>query len=112
MNEPGTSAVALSCVADSTVSVKPPYWVKIERAGGSFTGYHSADGKTWSTVGTTLIEMADPVLIGIAVTSHAAGEDRTFVALDEIATTAEQAAIRELQLAPQLVGAILDRRTR
>jgi hypothetical protein len=64
--------------ADSTVGVKPPYWVKIERAGANFTGYHSADGKTWSTVGTTIIEMADPVLIGLAVTSHAAGEDRTF----------------------------------
>ncbi len=72
--------------SDSTVSVKPPYWVKIERVGGSFTGYHSADGKTWSTVGTTIIEMEDPVLIGIAVTSHAAGEDRTFE-FDNISAT-------------------------
>jgi hypothetical protein len=63
---------------DSAVSVAPPYWVKIERAGSNFTGYHSADGKAWSTVGSTIIDMVDPVMIGIAVTSHAAGEDRTY----------------------------------
>ncbi len=71
---------------DSAVASQPPYWVKIERSGSTFTGYHSADGKTWSTVGTTIIDMADPVLIGIAVTSHAAGENRTYD-FDSIATT-------------------------
>jgi len=64
--------------ADSTSVVAPPYWVKIDRQGSTFTGYISADGKTWSLVGQTVIEMADPVLIGIAVTSHVAGVDRTF----------------------------------
>jgi hypothetical protein len=64
--------------SDSTAAVKPPYWVKIERAGDLFTGYTSADGKAWLQTGTTVITMADPVLIGLAVTSHVTTEQRTF----------------------------------
>ncbi|MGE5297468.1 MAG: LamG-like jellyroll fold domain-containing protein, partial [Solirubrobacterales bacterium] len=67
-----------SANTDSTVVIAPPYWVKIERSGSTLTGFHSADGKTWSTLGTTIIEMEDPVMIGLCVTSHAAGEDRTY----------------------------------
>jgi len=63
---------------DSAAVVTVPAWVKIDRLGSTFTGYTSSDGKTWSLVGQTVIEMADPVLIGIAVTSHVAGVDRTF----------------------------------
>ncbi|MEN6334449.1 MAG: hypothetical protein ABFE01_09325, partial [Phycisphaerales bacterium] len=67
-----------SATSDSSVVVTVPGWVKIERTGGTFSGYTSTDGKTWSMVGTTIIEMADPVLIGICVTSHVATEERTF----------------------------------
>jgi len=63
---------------ESGVAVAPPYWVKIERLADSFTGYISADGKTWSQIGTTPIAMTDPVYIGFCVTSHDAGVDRTF----------------------------------
>jgi concanavalin A-like lectin/glucanase superfamily protein len=62
-----------------------PYWVKTVRIGNDFTGYISADGETWVQVGDAVtIEMADPVLIGLAVTSHAAGELRT-VTFDNVA---------------------------
>jgi hypothetical protein len=67
-----------SANADISTVVRPPYWVRIDRAGATFTGFVSADGKTWSQVGTTAITMTDPVLIGLAVTSHVAGVDRTF----------------------------------
>ncbi|MCP4450504.1 MAG: hypothetical protein GY809_03510, partial [Planctomycetes bacterium] len=57
----------------------PPYWCKIERVGDDFSAYISEDGLTWTQAGETVtIEMADPVLIGLAVTSHAAGELRTY----------------------------------
>jgi hypothetical protein len=72
--------------SDSTAVVAPPYWAKIERSGDTFTGYTSADGKTWLQVGTTVIAMTDPVLIGIAVTSHVVGVDRTFQ-FESIAST-------------------------
>jgi len=51
--------------------VGPPYWVKIERNGNSFTGSISSDGKTWRQLGTPqTITMTGPVLIGLALCSH------------------------------------------
>ncbi|MEN6577782.1 MAG: hypothetical protein ABFD90_15670, partial [Phycisphaerales bacterium] len=70
----------------SVAAVAPPYWVKVERSADMFTGYISADGKTWATVGTQVVTMEDPVCIGLCVTSHAAGEERTFE-FDSITTT-------------------------
>jgi hypothetical protein len=64
--------------ADVTGTVEPPYWVKIEREGDMFTGSISSDGQNWSFLGTSMIEMEAPVYIGICVTSHVAGTDRTF----------------------------------
>jgi len=62
----------------STAVVKPPYWVKLERAGDTFTGYISADGNAWTMVGSQDVVMTAPAYVGICVTSHQAGEQRTF----------------------------------
>jgi len=52
-------------------ALAPPYWVKIERAGNVFTASISPDGVEWTEWGTAqTIVMDDPVLIGLAVTSH------------------------------------------
>ncbi|MEN6578972.1 MAG: LamG-like jellyroll fold domain-containing protein [Phycisphaerales bacterium] len=72
------TANAASASADSSAVVAPPYWVKIERAADTFKGSVSADGKTWTQIGTTVIAMTDPVYIGLCVTSHEAGVDRTY----------------------------------
>ncbi|MBN1509919.1 MAG: hypothetical protein JW955_23935, partial [Sedimentisphaerales bacterium] len=72
--------------SDATAAVAPPYWVKLERFGDSFAGYMSADGASWFNVGTQDIVMTGPVHIGICVTSHTAGTDRTFE-FDSIKTT-------------------------
>ncbi|NQV35224.1 MAG: discoidin domain-containing protein, partial [Phycisphaeraceae bacterium] len=59
--------------------VAPPYWVRLVREGNTFSGYLSEDGETWYQEGASQeIELADPVYIGLAVTSHQAGELRTF----------------------------------
>ncbi len=64
---------------DSVAVIAPPYWVKLERVGNMFTGYASADGSAWlTTFGPAEVIMADPVNIGICVTSHAGAEQRTF----------------------------------
>ncbi|HZR23279.1 MAG TPA: BACON domain-containing carbohydrate-binding protein [Vicinamibacterales bacterium] len=47
-----------------------PYWVRVDRAGSTFTGYYSKDGITWTQLGTTTMTMAANALIGIGVTSH------------------------------------------
>jgi len=47
-----------------------PYWVRIDRAGTTVTGYRSTDGIAWTTVGSYSIPMATSVLVGLAVSSH------------------------------------------
>ncbi|HEX3133157.1 MAG TPA: PA14 domain-containing protein [Planctomycetota bacterium] len=47
-----------------------PRWLKLVRTGSTINGYESANGTTWTVVGTTTISLANPVQIGVAVTSH------------------------------------------
>jgi hypothetical protein len=72
---------ANDATSNATVAavLAPPYWVKIERSGDTITASTSADGNTWAQLGTSqYIAMDNPALIGVCVTSHAAGEYRTF----------------------------------
>ena len=50
-----------------------PYWVRLVRAGTTFTGYKSVDGTNWILVGTATISMSAQVRIGLAFTSHQQG---------------------------------------
>jgi len=56
--------------------VKAPYWVKLTRTGNTFKAEHSADGKTWSIIGTDATQsqhdvvMSSSVYIGLCLTSH------------------------------------------
>ncbi len=50
-----------------------PGWVRLVRLGNVVTGYQSADGVTWTVVGTDTIPMASTVYVGLAVTSHNPG---------------------------------------
>ena len=47
-----------------------PYWVRLTRVGDAITALQSADGTTWTVVGTDTIAFAQTVLIGLAVSSH------------------------------------------
>ena len=47
-----------------------PRWVKLQRNGDLFSAYESADGVTWTLVGTETIPMGTTVFAGLAVTSH------------------------------------------
>ncbi len=66
--------------SSQTLTIAPPYYVRLVREGNTFTAYMSADGVDWAQQGAdpVTIEMTDPVLIGLAVTSHQDGEVRTF----------------------------------
>jgi hypothetical protein len=72
--------------ADSGTPISAPYWIKVERMGDTLTGYTSADGNAWTQMGTTMITMQAPVYIGLCVTSHATGENRSFE-FSDISTT-------------------------
>ena len=83
---PETGGSSRSYHGDLTAA--PPYWVKLTRVGNTITAYSSADGVEWTLFTDASpdgaitnpwdIEMADPVLIGLFVTSHQAGERRTY----------------------------------
>jgi regulation of enolase protein 1 (concanavalin A-like superfamily) len=48
----------------------PNGWLKLTRTGSTITAYSSADGTTWTQVGTTTISLTDPVTIGLFNCAH------------------------------------------
>jgi len=57
--------------ADATSAVAPPYWVRIDRAGNTLTGFVSEDGQNWTQIGDPRdVAMTGSVLIGLALCSH------------------------------------------
>jgi regulation of enolase protein 1 (concanavalin A-like superfamily) len=64
----------------------PNAWLKLTRSGNTISAYSSADGTTWTQVGTTTIAMTDPVTIGIFTCSHNAGALNTS-AFDNVSVT-------------------------
>ncbi|MGH7953999.1 MAG: hypothetical protein ACREFE_19060, partial [Limisphaerales bacterium] len=51
-------------------SALAPYWVKLVRAGDTFSGYVSADGKNWKRVDSATIPMSKKIYVGLALTAH------------------------------------------
>ena len=47
-----------------------PIWLRLTRRGAVLAGFVSADGATWLRDGETTLNLPDPVLAGLAVTSH------------------------------------------
>jgi autotransporter-associated beta strand protein len=57
--------------ASTTIAgLTAPYWVRVVRSGNTFTTYRSANGTTWTTIGSQTISMASAVYIGLPVCSH------------------------------------------
>jgi len=68
-------------------AVTAPYWVRITRTGNVFKAETSPDGVTWTVHGTDqTIPMTNPVLIGLALTSHNAAI-MTSAELSNVAST-------------------------
>lgn len=85
-NRPTTGGSSYSSNGNPVAA--PPYWVRLTRIGNTITAYSSANGVNWvrqpestGTSGTANpvdIPMAGDVYVGLFVTSHAAGEVRTY----------------------------------
>jgi len=83
-----TGVGAASTGMHSDITAAPPQWVKLTREGNTFTAYYSADGVAWELFTDATpdaghsnpidVEMAATVKIGLFVTSHAAGQLRTY----------------------------------
>jgi hypothetical protein len=50
--------------------VSAPRWVKLACSGNKFTGSYSANGTTWTTLGTTIVSNVTTAYVGLAVASH------------------------------------------
>jgi regulation of enolase protein 1 (concanavalin A-like superfamily) len=81
-----SSAGATSLKSNGSLST-PPRWVRLVRSGTTVTGLESANGTTWTTVGTTTVAMTSTVYVGLAVTSHTTSASTT-AALDAVKITA------------------------
>ncbi|MGH9409363.1 MAG: Ig-like domain-containing protein, partial [Vicinamibacterales bacterium] len=50
-----------------------PRWVRLARTGSTISAYESADGSSWTLVGSDTFAMGGTVFMGLAVSSHIAG---------------------------------------
>ncbi len=64
-------AAGVNATGPTVSGITVPVWLKLARSGNDFTTSWSVDGTTWSVVDTVTIPMAQNVLVGLAVTSHA-----------------------------------------
>jgi len=48
----------------------PNTWIRLKRVGNYFTGFYSADGKTWKPFTNFTMEISKKIYLGLAVTSH------------------------------------------
>jgi regulation of enolase protein 1 (concanavalin A-like superfamily) len=67
-------------------SVATPYWVRLVRAGSTFTGYASNTGNNWTLIGSATASMTANVLVGLAVTSHNASALNTATFTNTVVT--------------------------
>ncbi|THV42448.1 alginate lyase family protein [Glycomyces buryatensis] len=69
--------------------LRRPYWVRLKRKGSKFTGWISPDGEHWEKVGSSELDLAQNIHIGLAVCSALdPGEDHaetTTAAFDNVA---------------------------
>ncbi len=57
----------------------PNTWIRLKRVGNDFTGFYSADGKTWKQYTTFNMEIPEKIYLGFAVTSHNAKKTATAI---------------------------------
>ena len=77
----------------------PGYYVKVTRTGNNFDAYQSADGSSWSWVGSEYIDMPGTIYVGLAATSHYYGALTT--------ATFSETAVNEWTINPTAGGGVL-----
>ena len=63
----------------SAGALSAPRWVRLVRTGTTLTGYTSADGAKWTTIGSATVALGAAAYVGLAVTSHDASAPTTAV---------------------------------
>lgn len=66
----------------------PNKWLKLQRTGSTIVTYESANGVTWTKIGTSKVLISGPATIGLWVTSHDIGQISS-VAFDNVQLTGQ-----------------------
>jgi regulation of enolase protein 1 (concanavalin A-like superfamily) len=66
----GGGSSAITAATAGSAAIVAPYWVRLIRNGSTITTSYSANGTSWTTLGTTTIAMASNAYIGMAVCAH------------------------------------------
>ena len=81
------TATGGSTTAAATGGLLAPHWVRLTRAGNTFTAYQSPDGAAWTLVGSPVtVTMGASAYMGLAVNSHLDGT-LCQAWFDEVSTT-------------------------
>jgi hypothetical protein len=54
----------------SPIPGNAPYFLKLVRTGSTFTAYASPNGRSWTSLGSTVIPMSTQIYVGLAVSSN------------------------------------------
>ncbi len=65
-----TTAGGNSTTSSSAAAVFTPVWLRLQRAGNTFTASTSPNGTTWTTLGTADVTLNSTVRIGLVVTAQ------------------------------------------
>ncbi|MFM7243875.1 MAG: fibronectin type III domain-containing protein [Planctomycetaceae bacterium] len=65
-----TTTGGSSTGVNGTAAAFTPTWVRLVRSGSTITASRSADGVSWTTVGSATVSMASTVYIGLLTCSH------------------------------------------
>jgi regulation of enolase protein 1 (concanavalin A-like superfamily) len=65
-----TTGGASGWIQGGALNSAPNNWVRVVRSGSTLSAYSSADGASWTLVGSVTIAMSQNVYVGLAVTSH------------------------------------------
>jgi hypothetical protein len=68
-----TAGTTTNAMKTENKKLNPPQWLSLSRRGNTLTAYRSADGRDWTLVGSETIELPSQIFVGLAVTSHIAG---------------------------------------
>lgn len=83
------AAAAQTNVIGAQGGVRAPYWLRLERDGSTVRASTSADGSTWTLVGTATVALGQEALVGLAVASgDRAGIDVMEAVFDSTQVTA------------------------
>jgi fibronectin type 3 domain-containing protein/regulation of enolase protein 1 (concanavalin A-like superfamily) len=91
-----TTVGATAAVATAGATAYPHVWVRLTRVGNVFTGYYSANGKTWTKMSSITLALPTTIDLGLGVASNT----------NDTTTTAQLRGFGPTPVAPPVMTAV------